>query len=107
MLRFSVVFFGSMLVVSVVAGLLLWFGASTVGVVDNVEQSVRELFGLQSFKFNGMLLMRTTIVGGVVMVLLATGATLLVAVIYNLTADVVGGIEVTVEDEETAGEPVS
>jgi hypothetical protein len=99
-LRFSLLFYACMLVVSLVAGFLLWGAASTTGVVDNVERFFRELFALESFSFNGALIFRSTLIGGLVLVLLGTGANVLMAVIYNLTSDVVGGIEVTVLEEE-------
>ena len=105
-LRFSLLFYGCMLVVGMVAGLLLWAAASTTGVIDNVERFIRELFALESFAFNGVLLLESTLIGGLVLVLLGTGANVLMAVLYNLTADVVGGIEVTVLEEEPARSPV-
>ena len=105
-LRFSLLFYGCMLVVGMVAGLLLWAAASTTGVIDNVERFIRELFALESFAFNGILLLESTLIGGFILVLLGTGANVLMAVLYNLTADVVGGIEVTVLEEEPARSPV-
>jgi len=105
-LRFSLLFYGCMLVVGMVAGLLLWAAASVTGVIDNVERFIRELFALESFAFNGTLLLESTLIGGLVLVLLGSGANVLMAVLYNLTADVVGGIEVTVLEEEPTRSPV-
>lgn len=99
-LRFSALFYLCMLVVSLVAGLLLWAAASTTGVIDNVERFFKELFALESFSINGGLIFRSTLMGGLVVVLLGTGANVLMAVLYNLTSDVVGGIEVSVLEEE-------
>lgn len=106
MLRFSLLFYGCMLLVGMVAGVLLWAAASTTGVIDNVERFIEELFALDSFAFNGPLLLESTLIGGLVLVLLGTGANVLMSVLYNLTADVVGGIEVTVLEEEPARTPV-
>ena len=100
-LRFSVLFYLCMLVVSLVAGLLLWMAASATGVIDNVERFFKELFALESFSINGGLIFRSTLMGGLVVVLLGTGANVLMAVLYNLTSDVVGGIEVSVLEEDT------
>lgn len=99
-LRFSVLFYLSMLVVVLVAGILLWVAASAAGVIDNVEKFVEDLFVLDSFHIRAGLIFRATLVGGLVLVLLGTGANVLMAVIYNLTSDVVGGIEVTVLEED-------
>ena len=102
-LRFSVLFYASMLVVVLVAGTLLWVAASTVGVVDNVEKFIRELFALESFRISGFRLFTASTVGGLVLVLIGTGVNVLMAVVYNLTSDVVGGVEVTVLEEEPTG----
>lgn len=102
-LRFSVLFYISMLVVVLVAGTLLWVAASSVGVIDNVEKFIRELFALESFRISGVKLFTSSTVGGLVLVLLGTGINVLMAVVYNLTADIVGGVEVTMLEEENAG----
>lgn len=103
MLRFSVLFYASMLVVFLVAGTLLWAAASGVGVIDNIEKFVRELFALESFRISGFKLFTSSLVGGLVLVLLGTGVNVLMAVVYNLTADVVGGVEVTMLEDDPAG----
>ena len=100
MLRFSVLFYLSMLVVWLVAGVLLWVGASATGIVDNLERFVEDLFALESFRVNGGLLFVTCLVGGLVLVVLGTGVNVLMAVIYNLTSDIVGGVEVSVTETE-------
>ncbi len=101
-LRFSVLFYLSLLVVWLVAGSLLWAAAASTGLVDNFENFVKELFVLESFRIRGGLILLSSMIGGLVLVLLGTGANVLMAVIYNLTSDVVGGIEVTVLEEEPA-----
>lgn len=102
MLRFSVLFYLSMLVVVLVAGVLLWAAAAAAGAIDNFEDFVKDLFVLETFRIRAGLIFRATFVGGLVLVLLGTGANVLMTVIYNLTSDVVGGIEVSVLEEETA-----
>ena len=99
-LRFSLLFYACVLVVAMVAGFVLWAAASTTGLVDNVERFFEELFALESFTIDGGLIFRSTLIGGLVLVLLGTGANVLMAVLYNLTSDVVGGIEVSVLEEQ-------
>ena len=99
-LRFSILFYLSMLVVIMVAGMFLWVVASATGVIDNFERFVEDLFAFKSFHVNGFQVFTSTLVGGLVLVLLGTGANVLMAVIYNLTSDVVGGIEVSVLEED-------
>ena len=99
-LRFSVLFYLSMLVVWLVAGVVLWLAASVTGVIDNLERFVEDLFALEAFQLRGGLIFFSCLLGGLVLVLLGTGINVLMAVIYNLTSDVVGGVEVTVADTE-------
>ena len=99
-MRFSFLFYGSMLVVFLVAGTLLWTAASAVGAVRSVEKLVRDYFALASFRIQAWTLLKASLIGGLVLVLIGTGVNVLLALVYNLTSDVVGGVEVTVLDEE-------
>lgn len=105
-LRFSVLFYASLLVVFVVAAVLLWAVASVTGVVDNIETFIKELFALDSFNFVAIDLLLGVVLGGAVLVVLGTGLNLLMAVLYNLVSDVVGGIEITVLEEDQGPRPV-
>jgi hypothetical protein len=105
-LRFSLLFYLSLLVVFLVAGILLWLAASVTGVVDNVETFIKQLFALDSFHFVGFKLLFGTVLGGAVLTILGTGLNVLMAVLFNLVADVVGGIEVTVLEEGEGPKPV-
>lgn len=100
-LRFSVLFYASLLVVVLVAGILLWIAASSVGVIDNFEDFVKELFALESFRISGFRLFSASVVGGLMLVVLGTGVNVLLAVVYNLTSDIVGGVEISVLEEDT------
>ena len=95
-LRFSALLYLSIYLVVMVAAVVLWVVASVVGVVDNVESFIKGLLALDSFHFDPLLILRGMTVGGILLVLLGSGANVLVATLYNLISDVVGGIEVTV-----------
>jgi hypothetical protein len=56
--------------------------------------------GFEDFRFVGTQLLRGFTAAGLVFVLLGTGLSVLVAVIYNLISDLVGGIELTVLEED-------
>ena len=104
-LKFSVLLYGSLLVVALVASILLWMVAVSVGVIDNFEDFVLELLALQTFSLSPVRLFSGLAVGGLMLVVLGTGVNVLVAVLYNLASDIVGGIEVTVVEEEP-GQPL-
>lgn len=100
-LKVSVLFYLSLVVVVVLAGVLLWLAGSTVGAIDNVEKFMRGI-GFEKFRFIGSQLLRGVIAVGLMMVVIGTGLTVLISVIYNLISDVVGGIQLTVLEEEPA-----
>lgn len=103
-LKVSVLFYLSLVVVVVLAGVLLWLMGSTVGVVDNVESFMRGI-GFENFRFVGRQLFRGALAAGLVLVVMGTGLTVLMSVIYNLISDVVGGIQLTVLEEERVPRP--
>jgi hypothetical protein len=98
-LKVSALFFASLVLVLLIAGILLWAAGSVVGAVESVEKFMRAI-GFEDFRFVGTQLLRGFTAAGLVLVLLGTGLSVLVAVIYNLISDLVGGIELTVLEED-------
>ena len=78
---------------------LLWNVAESTGTIENVENFM-ESFGWESFSFDGGALFKNLWVLGLFMVILFTGLWVLIATIFNLITDLVGGIRVTVLEEE-------
>jgi hypothetical protein len=99
-LRVSALFYASLLVVWLVAGVVMWMAATVTGVMDNIDTFIAKLFALQSFHFSVAQVLRGSVLGGVVLVALGTGVNVVAAVLYNLIADVVGGVEITVLEED-------
>jgi len=91
-----------MLVVWLVAGSLLWVAASVTGLINNIERFVTDLFFLEYFQIRGGVVLLVAFVAGLVLVLLGTGINVIMAVVYNLTSDVMGGVEITVVEKDTA-----
>lgn len=91
--------------VLLVTGLLLWNVASATGTIDNIEQFMQS-FGWDSFSFKGGEIFTSGAVGGLFMIVLGTGIWVLVAVIFNLVTELVGGVRVTVLEEEVVARPV-
>jgi len=94
-LCFSLVLYG----VCLTAGVLLWNVAYTTGTVDNVERFF-ESFGWDTFKFKGGELYHNAWIAGLFMAVGLTGLIVLGATLFNLITDLVGGIRVTVLEEE-------
>jgi Transmembrane domain of unknown function (DUF3566) len=123
-LRFSVFFYLSIFLVMLVAGVALWQVGSATGVRDNAEGFVGELVGAgpttdpaggaastdntkdNNFRFEGGRILQASALGGLVLVVVGTGANVLLVVLYNLISDVAGGVEITVLEEDTTSRPV-
>ena len=99
-LKISAIFYSLAYGIVLVAGVLLWNLAQTTGTVANVEGFVRELFGLRVFTIDGERLYRASWPIGVFLAVAGTGLNVTVAVMFNLITDLVGGVRVTVLEEE-------
>lgn len=86
-------------VIMLTAGVLLWNVSYATGTVDNVERFF-ESFGWSSFEFNGGELYHAAWIGGLFAVIGLTGFWVLLATLFNLITDLVGGIRLTVLEEE-------
>ena len=101
-LKISLIFFFCIWVILLTSAVILWKVAASSGVIDNIESFIEEIFALDSFSFEAGQMFRAYAVGGLVMVVAATGFAVLLAVLFNLISDLTGGIRVTVVEEETA-----
>lgn len=105
-LKISVCFYLTALIVVLFAGVVLWWIASAAGIIGNVESFVADLIGNESddFEFLSWEVLRASTLVGLVFVSIMVVTTTLAAAFYNLFAELIGGIEVTVvEDEYSSG----
>jgi len=103
--KVGIVFHAAMYVMLLVSGVLLWSVGSATGTIDNIEQFM-ESFGWSSFTFDGGAVLRGYVVLGVFGIALATALWVVGALVFNLIAELVGGIRVTVLEEEVVARPV-
>ena len=82
-----------------VAGVLLWNVAYATGTIDNVERGM-ESTGWDSFELNGGEIFHNLWIGGLFVAVGLTGGLVLVATLFNLITDLVGGLRFTVLEEE-------
>lgn len=92
---FSVFFYA----VSLIAGVLLWQVAYATGTIDNIEKFF-EGFGWETFKFNGGQIYHNAWIAGLFVAVGLTGLAVLLATLFNLITDLVGGIRLSVLEEE-------
>lgn len=97
--KVMIIFHFAVYVVVLIASVLLWNVAHATGTIDNVERFM-ESFGWETFTFNGGQLFHNLWVIGLLLVFLLTGLAVLGATVFNLIADLVGGVRVTVLEEE-------
>lgn len=98
--KISLVLYMLLYVVLLIAGVLLWHLAYTTGTVDNIQGFIKELFGLKTFTINGKKLFNASRGLGLFLAIAGTGLHVTLAVLFNLIADLVGGVRVTVLEEE-------
>jgi hypothetical protein len=97
-LKFSVLLYVTMYLVILVAGFVLWAAASATGLRHNVEKFIGDLIASDNFTILGPTVAKASVLGGALLVGLGTGANVLLTVLYNLIADVVGGVVVLFEE---------
>jgi hypothetical protein len=99
-LKVSICFYLCALIVMLAAAVMLWWIASAAGVITSVESFVGELVNNKDFRFLSWQVLRATTLIGLVIVCILTVVTVLAAAFYNLFAELLGGVEVTVVEQE-------
>jgi len=99
-LKISFVFFIVLYLILLVAGVLAWAAAVSTGTIDNVEGFITKLFALDEFSFDGAQIFRASWIGGLILVAAGTFASVMLAVLFNLISDLVGGMRFTVLELE-------
>jgi uncharacterized membrane protein len=99
-LKVSICFYLCTLIVMLVAGVMLWWIASAAGVISSIESFVGQLVNNKDFRLLSWQVMRAATLIGLVVVCLLTVVTVLAAAFYNLFSELLGGIEVTVVEQE-------
>jgi hypothetical protein len=101
-LKLSLLFYLCLFVVLMVAGVVLWNIAAAAGTIGDIESFFKDAGAFQTFSFDGFTIFRATSLIGLILVVAGTGINVLLAVLFNLISDLVGGIRFTVIEEESA-----
>jgi len=97
--KVGVVFHLVLFLVVLIAVALLWSVANTTGTIDNIENFF-ESFGWETFSFDGSALFSNFVAFGLLSAILGTALWVVGAVMFNLITELVGGVRVTVLEEE-------
>jgi len=106
-LKLSLIFYFCVWAMAVVCSVLIWGVAVSSGTVESVESFLEEFLAFEEFTFNADQIFRLFAMGGLIMVFLATAVTAILAVLFNLISDLIGGIRITVVEEESTRRIVS
>ena len=101
-LLFSVVAY----LVTLTSGVLLWRVADSTGTLDNVERWFTQ-FGWETFELKGGEIFHNAWIIGLFGAVGLTGTLVLLATLFNLVSDIVGGVRLTVLEEEVVERTVS
>lgn len=107
-LKFSLIFYVCLLVVVLVGMTILYTILSSLGVVDTLEELLTSVWApgggdvatgpgdpVTPFQINAGYLFRTLFLIGAISTALWAAFTFFMALLYNLIADLIGGVEVT------------
>ncbi|HEX9505030.1 MAG TPA: DUF3566 domain-containing protein [Acidimicrobiia bacterium] len=101
-LKISVCFYICGMAVTMVAIVALWAIADAAGVIHSVEKFFGDLLQTKNFTFLSTEILRGTLLVSAVFVVLAVVITVIAAAFYNVFAELFGGVEVTISEDETA-----
>lgn len=101
-LKLSAVFYGCVLVVMLVAGVVLWNVASAFGIINNADKLIRSLFALSSFQLHPLTALAWSAAIGGATCFLGVLFNVVAAVLYNLISEIVGGVQVFVVTDRDA-----
>jgi Transmembrane domain of unknown function (DUF3566) len=100
-LKMSICFYICSMAVTMVALVALWTIADAAGVVHSVEKFFGDLLQTKDFTFLSKEILRGALLVAAVFVVLAVVITVIAAAFYNMFAELFGGIELTITEDET------
>ena len=92
--------------IALTSGVLLWRVAAGTGTLDNVERWFTQ-FGWETFELQGGEIFHNAWIIGLFVVVATTGGLVLLATVFNLVSDIIGGIRLTVLEEEVVERTIS
>jgi hypothetical protein len=98
--KMALCFYASAMGVLVVSLMALWVVADSAGIIDSVENFVGDLLSADNFQFVSGQALRGAALIGVVFVALSVAFSIIGASFYNIFAELFGGIEVVIREEE-------
>jgi hypothetical protein len=101
-LKISVCFYICGMAVTMVALVALWLIADAAGVIHSVENFFGDLLQTKDFTFLDGEILRGALLVAAVLVVLQIVITVIAAAFYNVFAELFGGVEITISEDESA-----
>ena len=98
--KLSLCFFISAMFVTLVAIVALWVIADAAGIIGSVEKFLGDLLSAKDFTFLSAAVLRGAILIALVVVALLVVITVVAASFFNIFAELFGGLEMTIKEEE-------
>jgi Transmembrane domain of unknown function (DUF3566) len=101
-LKIAVCFYICAMAVTMVALVALWAIADAAGVIHSVEKFFGDLLQTKDFTFLDGEILRGALLVSAVLVVLEIVITVIAAAFYNVFAELFGGVEITISEDESA-----
>ena len=101
-LKIAVCFYICGMAVTMVALVALWAIADAAGVIHSVEKFFGDLLQTKDFTFLSSEILRGVLLVSAVLVVLQIVITVIAAAFYNVFAELFGGVEITISEDESA-----
>ena len=98
--KLSLCFYVSAMFVTLVAAVALWAIADAAGIIGSVEKFLGDLLSAKDFTFLSAQVLRGAILVALVIVALLVVITVVAASFFNIFAELFGGLEMTIKEEE-------
>jgi len=99
-LTFSVLFHLFVFASILLASVLVWNAAEAAGTIENMENFIQELGDYKTYNIDEGVVFRAAMLIAGILTLASSVLVVLLAVVFNLISDLIGGIRVTVVEEE-------
>lgn len=99
-MKLSLAFYVSAMFVMLVATVALWMIADAAGIIGSIEKFFGDLLSAKDFTFLSAEVLRGAILIALVVVALAVVVTVVAASFFNIFAELFGGLEMTIKEEE-------
>jgi hypothetical protein len=101
-LKLAVLVSLSLWLITMISAVILWTVARNAGTIGSLEEFVNSTFSLQDWKLDGDFLFRQFALVSLLGYLGLAVATVVATLVFNLISDIIGGVWISVIEEETA-----